>query len=193
MGRERSDSESLNAFVGGVELRYVRNSFKAEDEIRGYVNGEVMRGYTVTACKSPVNMGYQVTKMLFGAAGHINEIRADLDRLRHQIKMIGPVAENAVWERQAELDDARSRKRELDAWFMSQGEAGLPKEDPFPAMVAAYALRHALAPHDGYERVAVALADQHEPVETDLLADFEEAPQSDSESHYPDLRFPAAG
>lgn len=193
MGRERSDSESLNAFVGGVELRYVRNSFKAEDEIRGYVNGEVMRGYTVTACKSPVNMGYQVTRMLFGAAGHIKEIRAELDRLRHQIKMIGPVAENAVWERQAELDDARARKRELDAWFMSQGEAGLPKDDPFPAMVAEYAMRHALAPHDGYERVDTDALDEVKPDQLDVLIDFEEAPPRDSESHYPDLRFPAVG
>lgn len=183
----------MNAFVGGVELRYVRNSFKAEDEIRGYVNGEVMRGYTVVACKSPVNMGYQVTKMLFGAAGHIQEIRAELDRLRHQIKMIGPVAENAVWERQTELDDARARKRELDAWFMSQGEAGLPKEDPFPAMVAAYAMRHALAPHNGYERVDTDVLDEMEPAQSDILVDFEEAPPRDSESHYPDMRFPAVG
>lgn len=178
---------SLNAYVGGIELVAVRDSFrddgsegfKFEEQIfikgRSKADGELFPVNAVAQSKNPQILGRGL-RAWFDSPARLKSLRDDMMIKQRGMDALGDLEalRQATSPFEADLAEMKGKKAELDSWFAAQDFDKLGDgPDPFLMMLAEHMHNTAEPVEDQLEAMDTGFPEGDEAVMQDELFSFE--------------------
>lgn len=145
--RSNEKSAPLNISIGRIELRLCspnaiatgRDSLftSGQPMVAGFIEDEPLPTMHFTPSNSDRGNGAKLREW-YDAAGRAAELASKLELVNRQILLLSDNQDLGDWAHQAELDELKAKKLELDTWFAAQETTLAPSIDPFEEMLNEY-------------------------------------------------------
>lgn len=145
--RSNEKSAPLNISIGRIELRLCspnaiatgRDSLftTGQPMVAGFIEDEPLPTMHFTPSNSDRGNGAKLREW-YDAAGRAAELASKLELVNRQILLLSDNQDLGDWAHQAELDELKAKKLELDTWFAAQETTLASSIDPFEEMLNEY-------------------------------------------------------